>query len=66
VLRTILKPKRYEVTGDWRRLHNGELYDLYSSFSIIRVVKSGRLRWAGHVIRMGERRGAYRVFVQEI
>ena len=66
MLRTILKPKRYEVTGDWRRLHNGELYDLYSSFSIIRVVKSGRLRWAGHVIRMGERRGAYRVFVQEI
>ena len=61
-----MKPKRYEVTGDWRRLHNGELYDLYSSFSIIRVVKSGRLRWAGHVIRMGERRGAYRVFVQEI
>ena len=61
-----MEPKRYEVTGDWRRLHKGELYDLYSSFNIIRVIKSGRMRWAGQVIHMGERRGSYRVFVQEI
>ena len=66
VLRKILEPKRCEVIGEWRRLHNGELYDLYSSFNIIRVNKLGRMRWAGNVARMGERRGAYRVFVQEI
>jgi len=66
VLRTILETKRYEVTGNWRSLHKVELYDLYSLFNIIRVIKSGRMRWAGHVIRMGERKGAYRVFVQEI
>jgi hypothetical protein len=56
-------PKRDEVTGEWRRLHNKELYALYSSPNIIRVIKSGRLRWAGHVARMGERRGAYRALV---
>jgi hypothetical protein len=66
VLRKILESKRYEVTGDWRRLHNGELYDLYSTFNIIRGIKSGRMRWVWHVIHMGERRGAYRDFVQEI
>jgi hypothetical protein len=63
VLRRILGPKRDEVTGEWRRLHNKELYALYSSLNIIRVIKSRRLRWAGHVARMGERRGAYRVLV---
>jgi hypothetical protein len=63
VLRRICGPKRDEVTGEWRRLHNKELYALYSSPSIIRVMKSGRLRWAGHVARMGERRGAYRALV---
>jgi hypothetical protein len=63
VLRRIFGPKRDEVTGEWRRLHNKELYALYSSPSIIRVVKSRRLRWAGHVARMGERRGAYRALV---
>jgi hypothetical protein len=63
VLRRIFGPKRDEVTGEWRRLHNEELYALYSSLNIIRVMKSRRLRWAGHVARMGERRGAYRALV---
>jgi hypothetical protein len=63
VLRRIFVPKRDEVTGEWRRLHNEELYGLYSSPNIIRVIKSRRLRWAGHVVRMGERRGAYRALV---
>jgi hypothetical protein len=63
VLRRIFGPKRDEVTGDWRRLHNKELYALYSSPNIIRVMKSRRLRWAGYVERMGERRGAYRALV---
>jgi hypothetical protein len=62
-LRRIFGPKRDEVTGEWRRLHNKELYALYSSPHIIRVIKSRRLRWAGHVTGTGERRGAYRVFV---
>jgi hypothetical protein len=63
VLRSIFGPKRDEVTGEWRRLHNKELYALYSSPSIIQVIKSKRLRWAGHVARMGERRGAYSALV---
>jgi hypothetical protein len=63
VLRRIFGPKRDEVTGEWRRLHNKELYAVYSSPNIIRVIKSRRLRWAGHVERMGERRGAYRALV---
>jgi hypothetical protein len=63
VLRRIFGPKRDEVTGEWRRLHNKDLDALYSSPNIIRVMKSRRLRWAGHVARMGERRGAYRVLV---
>jgi hypothetical protein len=63
VLRRIFGPKRDEVTGEWRRLHNKELYALYSSSNIMQVIKSRRLRWAGHVARMGERRGAYRVLV---
>jgi hypothetical protein len=61
VLIRIFGPKRDEVTGEWRRLHNEELNDLYSSTSIIRVIKSRRMRWAGHVARMGERRSAYGV-----
>jgi hypothetical protein len=63
VLRRIFGPRRDEVTGEWRRLHNGELTDLYSSPNIVRVIKSSRMRWAGHVARRGERRGAYRVLV---
>jgi hypothetical protein len=59
VLRRIFGPKRDEVTRELRRLHNKELYALYSSPNIIRVIKSRRLRWAEHVARMGERRGAY-------
>jgi hypothetical protein len=58
-----LDPRRDEVTGEWRRLHNKQLYALYSSPNIIRVIKLRRLRWAGHVARMGERRGAYRALV---
>jgi hypothetical protein len=53
VLRKIFGPKRYEVTGDWRKLHNEELHNLYSSPNIIRMIKSRRMRWAGHVARMG-------------
>jgi hypothetical protein len=63
VLRRIFGPKRDEVTGGWRKLHNEELHNLYSSPTIIRVIKSRRMRWAGHVARMGERRNAYRILV---
>jgi hypothetical protein len=63
VLRRVFGPKRDEVTGEQRRLHYKELYALYSSPDIIRVIKSRRLRWAGNVVRMGERRGADRVLV---
>jgi len=54
VLRRVFGPKREEVTGEWRKLHNEELNDLYSLPNIMRVVKSRRMRWAGHVARMGE------------
>jgi len=57
VLRRIFGPRRDEVTGEWRRLHNEGLNDLYSSPNIVRVIKSRRMRWAGHVARMGEERG---------
>ncbi|KAJ4428123.1 hypothetical protein ANN_24137 [Periplaneta americana] len=63
VLRKIFGAKRDEVTGEWRKLHNTELHALYSSSDIIRNIKSRRLRWAGHVARMGESRNAYRVLV---
>jgi hypothetical protein len=63
VLRRIFGPKREEVTGEWRQLHNEELYDLYSSHTIVRVIKSRRIIWARLVSRMGERRGVYRVSV---
>jgi len=63
VLRRIFGPKRDEVTGEWRRLHNEQLNDMYSSLNIVRVIKSRRMRWAGHVARRGEGRGVYRVLV---
>jgi hypothetical protein len=56
VLRRIFGPKGDEVTGDWRKLHNEELHNLYPSPSIIRMIKSRRMRWVGHVARMGEKR----------
>jgi len=65
VLRRIFGLKRDEVTGEWRKLHNEELNDLYSSPHILRVIKSRRMRWVGHVVRMGDRRGVYRVLVQK-
>jgi hypothetical protein len=57
--RRIFGPKRDEVTGGWRKMHNEELHGLYSSPSIVRVIKARRMRWAGNVARMGEVRGAY-------
>ena len=57
VLRRIFGPRREDITGEWRRLRNEELNDLYSSPNIVRVIKSRRMRWAGHVARMGEERG---------
>jgi hypothetical protein len=63
VLRRIFGPKGDEVTGGWRKLHNEELRGLYSSRSIVGVIKARRMRWAGHVVRMGEVRGAYNILV---
>jgi hypothetical protein len=63
VLRRIFGPKGDEVMGEWRKLHNEELRDLYSLRSIIRIIKSRRMRLAGHVARMGEKRNAYRLLV---
>src|SRR5215475_1654659 len=62
-MRRVFRPKRAEVTGEWRKLHNEELNDLYSLPNIVRVVKSRRMRWAGHVARVGEDRGVHRVLV---
>ena len=61
--RRIFGHRRDEVTGEWRKLHNEELNDLYCSPNIVLVIKSRRMRWAGHVVHMGERRGIYRVLV---
>jgi hypothetical protein len=63
VLRRIFGPRRDEVTAEWRRLHNEELNYLYSSPNIVRVIKWRRMRWAGNMARMGEKRGGYRVLV---
>ena len=63
VLRRVFGPKRDEVTGEWRKLHNEELSDLYSLPNIVRVVKSRKMRWAGHVALMGEGRGVHKVLV---
>jgi len=66
VLRIIFGPKRDEVRGEWKTLHNAELNDLYSSPNIVRLIKSRRMRWAGHVARMGDRRGVYSVLVGKL
>jgi hypothetical protein len=63
VLRGIFGPKGDEVTGEWRKLHSGELHHLYSSADITRQIKSRRMRWAGHVARMGEGRNVYRILL---
>ena len=63
MLRRVFGPKRDEVTGEWRKLYNEEMNDLYSLPNIVRLVKSRRMRWAGHVARMGEGRGVHRVLV---
>jgi hypothetical protein len=63
VLRRIFGLKRDEVTGEWRKLDNKELHDLYSSPSIIRMIRSRRMRWAGHIARIGEKRNAYTLLV---
>jgi hypothetical protein len=63
VLRRIFGPKRDEVTAGWRKLHDEELHNLYSSPGLIRLIKSRRMRWVGHVARMREKRNAYRILV---
>jgi hypothetical protein len=63
VLRRVFGPKRDEVTGEWRKLHNEKLNDLYPLPNIVQVVKLRRMRWAGHVVHMGEDRGVHRVLV---
>jgi hypothetical protein len=65
VLRRIFGPKKYEVIGGWRKLHNEELYKLYSSPSVIRIIKSRRMRWEGHVARTREKRNTYRILVEK-
>jgi hypothetical protein len=63
VLRRIFVPERHDITWVWRKLHNEELHDLYSSLTIVQVIKSRRMRWAWHVVRMGKGRSVYRVLV---
>ena len=66
MLRRIFGPKRNEVTKEWTKIRNEKLHDLYCSPIIFRVIKSKRMRWAGHVARMGERRGVYRVLAGKL
>jgi len=66
VLRKIFGPKRDDVTGEWRRLHNEELNDLYYLPNIVRIIKPRRMRWAGQLVCMGERRGVYKVLVAKL
>jgi hypothetical protein len=63
VLRNIFGPKRDEITREWKKIHNEDLYDLYSSPTILQLIKSRRMRWAEHAARMGDGRGVYRVLV---
>jgi hypothetical protein len=63
VLKRVFGPKTDKVTGEWRKLHKEDLSDLYSLPNIVRAVKSKRMRWVGHLARMGEKRGVYRVLV---
>jgi hypothetical protein len=63
VLRRIFGPKRDEIIGSWRKMHNEELHNLYSSLNVIRMMKSKRMRWAGHIACIGEKGNAYRIFV---
>jgi hypothetical protein len=65
VLRRIFGPKRDEMMGDWRKLHNEEHHNLYSSRNIIRLIKSRRMKWAGHVAQMEEKGNAYRILVEK-
>jgi hypothetical protein len=65
MMRSVFGPKRDEVTGEWRKLHNQDLNDLYPLPNIVRVVKSRRMRWAEHVAHMGEERGVHRVVVRK-
>jgi hypothetical protein len=65
VLRRIFGPKKAEVTGDWRKLHNEELHHLYSSASIIRMIMSRRMKWVGHVACMGGERNVYRIMIEK-
>jgi hypothetical protein len=66
VLRGIFGPRRDDVTGEWRKLRNEELNDLYCSPNIVQVIKSRRIRWAGHVARMGRGRGVYRILLERM
>jgi hypothetical protein len=63
VISRIFGPKKNEIVGSWRKLHNVELHNLYSSPSIIRMIKSRRMKWAGHIARMVEKRNEYRILV---
>jgi hypothetical protein len=66
VLRRIFGPKKEEVTGGWRELHNEELHNLYSSPNIIRMIKAKKMKWAGYVARMGKKRNEYRILVGKL
>jgi hypothetical protein len=66
VLRRVFRPKRDGVTGGWRKLHNEELHNLYSSRSLIRIIKSRRMKWVGHVARMAGKRNVYRLLVRTL